>query len=266
MANVSAAVANWVAVVRTVETSVDQHGDAIAQGARAKLFPDDGAGMELKPIVDAMGARLGADIESLRQRDIDLAAERADDAGSRKQRDDAVADGRLTVMRSRSVLEGAFSDDIVMAAGLSGQTPQDPDILAQYCDAAATSLRRLTLPPAFGGLTVDPAALADRLSASATAIRSSLTATKREEREAQAADTARDEAEAALRRDYVAIAGAISALATLAGLDDVADRVRPTARRRAGVPEPIDTAPADGPTDAGPAEPVVSDEPSPSEA
>ena len=55
----------------------------------------------------------------------------------------------------------------------------------------------------------------------------------------------RDQALDALRQAYSHIADAYAAYAALVGMHDVADRVRPTAKRRNGTPEPADTQPAD---------------------
>ena len=256
MANVSVAVANWVQVTRTVDASTRQHGEAVAEGVRAKLHPDDGAGAELRQIIDAMRARLGADLEALRQRDIDLAVERADDAPARATRDQRIAELRAAVIRAGLLVSGAFGSETLAAAGLSGATPIAGDLLAHYADAAAVSLRGLTPPEAFGGGNVDTAVVADQLATGAAAVRDALGEVKREEREEQGARAARDEAEAKLRRTYAFVADSFSAMAFYAGLDAVAERVRPTARRRAGLPEAIDT-------DTG--EPTVTpDAPSPS--
>ncbi|MBI2569736.1 MAG: hypothetical protein HYV63_22255, partial [Candidatus Schekmanbacteria bacterium] len=46
---------------------------------------------------------------------------------------------------------------------------------------------------------------------------------------------------------YQGVATALEGLYRLAGRADLADLVRPTARRRQGLPEPADTAPAPAP-------------------
>jgi hypothetical protein len=98
--------------------------------------------------------------------------------------------------------------------------------------------------------------LADQLAAGAAQVRDALGAWKQEEREGQTAMNARDDAETKLRRTYSTVADMFTAYASMAGLDAVADRVRPTARRRAGLPEPVD---------AEVGEPTVTEEPSPSQ-
>lgn len=62
----------------------------------------------------------------------------------------------------------------------------------------------------------------------------------REQREEQAALLKRDRAEEALRRAYVGVTNNFVGDAQLAGLFEIAERLRPTANRRKGVPEEVD--------------------------
>jgi hypothetical protein len=70
---------------------------------------------------------------------------------------------------------------------------------------------------------------------------------RREEREAQITRDDRNGSLAAWNGKYHGIANALTGLFELAGKQALADRVRPTARRRAGLPENADTeTPAGG--------------------
>ncbi len=77
-------------------------------------------------------------------------------------------------------------------------------------------------------------------------------------RENQAALNARDQALTELRHAYSHVADSYAADAALVGMQKVADKVRPTAKRRDGTPEPADTAdpgaadfPSPNPPDGG---------------
>lgn len=121
--------------------------------------------------------------------------------------------------------------------------PTDPDPLAQKALAAADLIETADLGAP--EIPVDRPAVAAYLRASATHVSTSLDHVSREKREEQAARLKRDEADALLRRVYAGFADALAGLASAVGLVDVAQRVRPTARRRAGLPEEEDVVVAD---------------------
>src|SRR5690606_34898047 len=78
-------------------------------------------------------------------------------------------------------------------------------------------------------------------------------------RDDQKAVKARDEAEEDLQTAYIAAADLFAADAAAAGHRDIADRVRPTARRRDGLPEATDLQPTTDTdtTDTGDPDPVL---------
>ena len=67
-------------------------------------------------------------------------------------------------------------------------------------------------------------------------LKDALDAVSREEREPQSTMSQRDNATARGTRTYADVAMILSGMATLAGLDDLASKVRPTERKRAGIP------------------------------
>ena len=88
------------------------------------------------------------------------------------------------------------------------------------------------------GRTLDFAALAEDLLVHVTALEAALKNVKREEREAEQALTKRDAAVAAFEPVYTGIADITAGLLELAGQGDLASRVKPTVRRRAGLDLP----------------------------
>lgn len=99
---------------------------------------------------------------------------------------------------------------------------------------------------------------ADALDAAVAPLREVMQGMLVDERENEAALTARDRAIAEWAIIYQGVANMLSGLYRLAGRDDLADRIRPTVRRAEGLdqppaePEPIvgggDTDPAADPT------------------
>jgi hypothetical protein len=89
-------------------------------------------------------------------------------------------------------------------------------------------------------VSVDPIAMADSLATHAEALRTTLGDVKREEREAQLTLQRRNAATTAWNATYQRVADTRTGLFELAGRTELADRVRPTARRRAGLTEAED--------------------------
>ncbi len=149
MAEVSKEVANWMAIVRTVTASMQQHGDEVGGKLDLLYFPGgvpEGASSArmLKAAADLLLRRAS----TLREADLALSVERADDKGTVGAKRAAVTSTRGKVIRVRSLLEGAFPAEVVRELGLTGQTPSDPDELAQYASVAAEAIASADLPRA----------------------------------------------------------------------------------------------------------------------
>lgn len=130
-----------------------------------------------------------------------------------------------------------------MRYAMDGETPRVPKTLAAHVQAAIRLLRdhpQTTTDPA--GAEVSTAVLADTLERGLEPLQTQLDALVRENRENEAALTARDRATEEWRRAYRAVAMGLSAYFILAGRDDLADRIRPTVRREAGF-EPVPPLP-----------------------
>ena len=243
MANVSALVVSWTMVIRTVVTSIRHNLDVVASGAEAVFYPDGPPESgRLRALLIAMADTLERLLEELATREKELEMERGDDPAVREDDRSAYSALRARVIRTRSIIDGAFGPAIAAKLGFTGETPENEDALAQYAGTAIEALRAGVLPePGDDGVTIDAGRLADQIEADSTALKNAQRAVAEEVRQAQTAITARDDAEATLRGAYVGIADTFTAWALLAGRPDIADRVRPTARRRAGLPEATDS-------------------------
>ncbi|MCU0690364.1 MAG: hypothetical protein MUF54_03090, partial [Polyangiaceae bacterium] len=94
-----------------------------------------------------------------------------------------------------------------------------------------------TAKPKRKGVTVDASVLATELQEVANRVDASLEAVQREEREAQLTLNARNAALALWNARYQGVADTLTGLYELAQEWELAAVVRPTSRRRAGVPE-----------------------------
>ena len=243
MDNVSKMAANWAMVIRTVVASIRSNLDAVASGAEAILYPDGPpAEARLRVVLAAMADLLEHRLEVLREAERTLVLERGDDPAARGAETDAYQKLRALLIRLRSLAEGTFDDVTVAKLGLRGATPENADAIAEYASTIAKSRSTITLPAPPEGITFDAAHFATALRTDVNALTGAQQAVAVEEREAQRTLSARDAAESALQLAYVNVADTFTAWALLAGRADIAERVRPTSRRRSGLPEPTDTA------------------------
>lgn len=247
----SQTMANWEVVARTVLSAFDKHGEAIAMRLEAELFPAGAPSpLTVAMILTAMRGLLERRLDEARMKETALAEERADDAPVRKQRDHYDGACRERLMSVRSLVEGAYGREAAERTGLAGRVPDAPDLVVQKAETAASLLETTDLGPPRTGAPLDLVQLAGDLRLAASRSRDGLRAVQQEKREEHEALHQRDRAMRALSRAYSGVADLLVALATLAERDDVAERVRPTARRRAGFPEQQD-ATADDPGPAG---------------
>lgn len=231
--------AQRAAVIRSLTSSVRQHGDPIAASLEQRLFPDGvPPGLTLAMVIAALAAAAEREYGRLAMVDVALAKELTDDAQYRDERDDSVADLRVVVQRSRDAMSAGFGKAAISKVGLEGRQPDVPDQLVQLARAAADLVESAELgAPA---LPTDRAAVAAQLRAGADRVDRSLGDVSREEREAQTLRNERDRIDLEVRRVYGGFADAFAGFASAVGLDEIANRVRPTARRRAGLPEEED--------------------------
>ena len=243
---VSRAVADRASINNTVVAAIDVHGPEVAPDLDAILFPYGGpGGIHMGLILTAFGNALRESSARLQAADQSHAAELADDDGYRKNRDGAVGALRAVFISLRAALTNNYGPEVAAAYGVASALPDDTQTLIHSAGAVEKLLRERPLvePPIMKGLAVDPLLVADDLKAAADAAQKALGDVEREKREAQATlDKKNTELDTWARR-YPPIAEIVSQLFTLAGRPALADRVKPTTRRRAGLPEEGDLPP-----------------------
>jgi len=243
MADVSKMVADRTAIARTVLSSIEVHGAEISADLTKILFPDGPPkNLTVEDFVNALHRSLTASVDELRAADLAHAQELADDEAPRAARDSAFTHLRDQVIGLRGTLASVYGPAVLKAYGLSGETPEDPNLLLHRAENTASLLasRPLTEKPKQEGVTVDVKKLGASLRARAKKLKDALDAVKREEREGQLTRSRRDQAATTISSRYQGIADTITGLFELTGRADLADLVRPTARRRAGIVEEQD--------------------------
>jgi hypothetical protein len=254
MADVSKMVSDRLAITRTVVSSIEVHGAEVSDALEKILFPDGPpAHLTVAMVLTALGASLQRSANELRDADLVNAAELADDDAPRAARDQGIINLRARLISIRGTLSSVFGNAVLSAYGLAGETPEDADLLVHRATNAADLLakRPLVEPPTQSGVAVDAVALGLSLEKPITQLTSALADVKREEREAQLTLKARNAVAAAWNTRYQGIADTATGIYEAVGQADLADRVRPTARRRAGVAEAVDLL-ASPPAEPGP--------------
>ncbi|MEO5729383.1 MAG: hypothetical protein ABIV93_20500 [Byssovorax sp.] len=236
-------VSDRVAVSRTVLSSLHVHGAEVSEALEKLLFPKGPpAHLTVERLLAALGQVLEQARSELMTADLANAAELADDEAPRAARDQAIADVRARLISIRGTLSAVFGSGILTTYGLGGETPDDVDLLAHRAASVASLLaeRPIVEKPKQAGVTVDAAALAQSLQQPMKNLTAALGDVRREEREAQLTLKARNAALAVWNARYQGVADVATGLFELVERGDLADLVRPTARRRAGLAEQAD--------------------------
>jgi hypothetical protein len=246
MADVSKMVSDRVAISRTVLTSLQVHGAEVSEDLEKLLFPKGPpAHLTVAMVLDALGHSLARARSELTSADLTHAAELSDDDAPRNARDQAIIEVRARLISIRGALSSVFGNGILSTYGLAGETPDDAELLGHRAANVAKLLgeRPIVEQPKQTGVTVDAAALAQSLQQPIADLTAALADVGREVREAQLTLKARNEAVGSWNAVYQGVADVVTGIFELVGRADLAELVRPTARRRAGVAEQGDIAP-----------------------
>lgn len=237
---ISKLIADRIAILRTVRTALQVHGPEIVPEIEKLVFPDGAPqNLTVRGFIVALEKTLERYGEALISADEQHASELADDGGFRVARDARIHDVRNYLSSLRDLLSANYGREVAAAYGLSGALTEDAQHLLNTSKSAAKLLRSrpLTETPKNKSLKVDALLAADDLDAHNTALEKALNDIEREKREAQVTLSAKDAEIARWPVVYSGSADVAAALFVLAGRPELAEKVRPTARRRAGTPE-----------------------------
>jgi hypothetical protein len=240
MASISKMVSDRADISNTVVSSITVQGPEVAADVEKILFPDGlPKHLTVAQLFTALGDALGRSVHELTAADLANAQELSDDDAPRAERDAAVAAVRERLINARGLLTSVYGASILKAYGLTGELPDDTQQLVRHAGHVASQLtsRPITEAPKQEGASVDPKAVGRGLAAAAKKLETALGDVQREEREAQLTLKRRNAAMAVWSDRYQGVADATTGLFELAGRADLAELVRPTARRRAGLTE-----------------------------
>ncbi len=248
MPSASKMVSDRVLVSRTVLSSLKTHGPVISADLETLLFPNGSPqDLTLDDVIRALHDALARGVQAMSDADMAHSAELADDDEPRAARDACIAKLRAAIVTLRTNLTHLYGSEILSAFAIPNELPSEPARLLQSARNIESQLRErpITETPKLQGFALDPMAIADGLAAMRKALEASLADVTREAREAQLTLQCKNEAMRRWSSLYQGVANVATGLFLMANQRPLAERVRPTARRRAGLPEQDDTPPAE---------------------
>ena len=235
--------ANRLAVTATVASSVQVHGAEVVEALHTALFPGGRERPELtRKFLEGLGGLLTRAATEVERSDLAHAIELLDDEEPRLRRDTTFSGLTTLLLGHRDTLGALYGTAVVRDYGLAEALPTTPTQLIQRARSIVSQYRKrpLTAPPLRAGVTIKLAVLAAELEGAVEQLSEALGDVRRETREAQLTQERKNQANEAWSTAYAGVTHAFYGLYLLAGRRDLADRIEPTARRRAGLPEAPD--------------------------
>ncbi len=246
MSQPSKAVADRIAISRTVVESIKLRAPEISGGLERALFPlGVPQNLRVADIVLALRTALSQATETMTRADAAHQIELADDVAPRvllDQRSDLL---KAFLVSLRATLVSTYGSTVATAYAIPHQIPDDPELLLHIAVGVERLLRERSLveTPRIRSLAIAPLAVAEDLAVAIAELRRALTDVTREQREAIVSETAREKALIEWFATYIATAETVCGIYTLAGFPELSEGIRPTSRRLSGLPEEEDTAP-----------------------
>jgi hypothetical protein len=243
---------------RAVGAAAETHAAQIAAGFTRELSGHLKSGETLPDaglLARLIGRKILADSAALLAADHAHEQELADDDGPREDRDEAAAKVRSVLVDLRAAIDSVYGARGLTLLGLGDAVAVDPSVLATAGGNALKALKDQTIKlpkPKRAGMKIDRAAFAEDIAGELPALQKALTKVATEEREKEATQRVKNEAIA--RNDVTFTSGAdfLAVSCQVAGLIDIAARVRPSGRRPGRVATEDDAgAPAAEPAGGG---------------
>jgi len=187
---------------------------------------------DIQLLVRLVGRMIASENEALARADAAHETELADDTEPRKLRDDSAEKVRRILADLRMAVETACGTAGLPRLLLAEAIPHDPLALAVLARSVLAHLRdeSIKLPaPRRRGLSLDRSAFAEELAADLPTLDNALAAVAREAREAEVTLRAKRLALETNDRAFGRGAAFLSATFALAGIDDVATKIKPSA-------------------------------------
>lgn len=223
--------------VGTVATTTEAHASELMERLRALFEPYLESG-EVMPDVAFFATltvrHLRAANAALDVADRAHETELSDDPAARAERDEAGVSLRDTVSNLRSAITAVGGTPALQTLSIPGPLPADVRTLLRYAAGLHEALldeARVVVNTSRVGLALDRVVMAGVLLPEITRLQRALDHVAQEAAELGLTQTAKDNAIAANDVAFKGVANAMEGLLALAGRADLADRVRPSARR-----------------------------------
>lgn len=186
---------------------------------------------DLQLLLRLVGRMIASENEALVRADAAHEVELADDNEPRQQRDDSAENLRRILTDLRTAVETTYGTAGLPRLHVIDNVPNDPVAIASFARAVLTHLRDESVklpPPRRRGLSLDREAFAEEVAAELPVLENALSAVAREAREAEVTLRAKRLTMDANDRAFTRGAGFLSAVFALAGLDELAEKTKPS--------------------------------------
>ncbi len=243
MSTVSKVTVDRERIIQNVVHAVDHHlvpnAHAVAMGIFGGNPP---AQMTLEEFCAAIGRTLLQKMEAERDADMALALDEFETKEVRAMRDEAFGTKSERMRALRNGMLASYGENTLDMYGMKEAVPEVPHRLVPYAINVAQRLEKRPIvqaPRAFMP-AFDSAVIAADIRVMAGDLQHGIDEVGRETREDQLARAERDVARDMSWRTYQALTTTVEGLFRLIDRNDLAERVRLTSRRRAGLPEAVD--------------------------
>ncbi len=209
---------------RLVEKLGEMFGSLLVEG---QLLPFD-------VTLELFRKKLTRDLDGLVTTDRDYRDQKARESVVRTHKDELVGQVNFEVVGLRQAFTGVYSEEKLAEFGFARRTPQQPGGLLEQATHLVARLGDPELDltgSRFGDYQLDASKLAEALVKSVGELEPMADELARQERRTEALKLAKDEALEEYNGSFQWIARTVESLCRLAGLDEVAKRVRPSVRR-----------------------------------
>lgn len=237
-------------VIQAAVTHADVVGARLEQTLAPAVDPEAPcSGGSTGELIRRLGRTLQASIDALVEADQAHEIKKARGRPVRREVKEAVAVLYRELVDLRRAVEAVGGAPALVKLGFKGITTREPLALCRLGDAVYTRLPGLADElTARRGLTFDAAAYVGPVAEATGRLERAREDWVREQREREVTLMHKLRAMSAFDSCYLSVARALEALFRLAGMDELADRVRPTRRR--GPSADADEEPGDGAPDA----------------
>jgi len=234
-----------------VAAAAEAHADRVSEAFKdrfqeyaPKKQPVPDMGVVLTMLAGALRASAAELVEKSEAHDAEL----SDDAAPREARDAATAELVQTMVRIRATTETVYGRAGLKALGIDGRTPTDSKAIHEHARKLVKQLQdpELKLPRPQDGVKVDTDVWLAKVGKPLPVLAQALKDVAREEREAEITGNAKTRAMDAFDEMFGVVATFTSSMLDLIGEDDLAARIKPSARRRGVTVEGEEAAGSEG--------------------